>query len=75
MGKHSPGMEGTLFSLVTVVGFQELVGASRLAPQTPLKLSAVAMCPEFLNILHHGHPELERMVAVWQNGGEILDLK
>lgn len=46
-GKHSPGMEGTLFPLVTVMGFQELVHTSRLAPQTPLRLSVVSVCPVF----------------------------
>lgn len=46
-GKHSPGMEGNPFLLVAVMGFQELVGTSRLAPQTPLRLSVVAMCPIF----------------------------
>lgn len=57
-------MEGTLFPLLTVMGFQEWVGASTLVPQTLLRLSAVAVCPELLNILHHGHPELVRMVTV-----------
>lgn len=69
-------MEGTLFPLVTVMEFQESVGASRLVPQTPLRLSAAAMCPELLNILHYGHPGLVRMVTVCKAmEGGIIDLK
>lgn len=57
-------MEGTLFLLVTVTGFQESMGAPRLAPQIPLRLSAAALWTELLDILHLGHPEIVRRVTV-----------